>query len=244
MNVNGRGQNLRNHGNGQGATQFCGIAFDTMFFHQEIRRLGSHIKGRIHGGAIPHGKESNGTHRGLGFDGSRCSRITGKNGIAPGQEGNVGDGRSRYLEGLALTVILDFVNIQGQFGQVGHGIGSKVHSKCQDKGFTSQELLGLENHFASRDTHILHEGGGGTNVLDNAFVNDTNQGTDQKGSGKGTSNFLGGSDLGFLDKLMSVEMRITKFPITSPQTFRDGLGFVAIAVFVRHGQKGIGKREK
>mmetsp|Transcript_21565 Transcript_21565/g.46736 ORF Transcript_21565/g.46736 Transcript_21565/m.46736 type:complete len:319 (-) Transcript_21565:103-1059(-) len=218
VNVNGSRQDLGDHGDHESTGQFRSVALHAVFLDKIFRHAGSHVKGGVHGGSITNGKETQGAQRcGRLFDTRGNGRVTGKNGITPGQETNVGHRGGRHLHGLSLLVILDLVRVQHEFRQVGNGVGSEIHGEGQDEWLAGQEFGGLEDHFTSGDTHVLHQLGSGTNILDDALVNDADQRTDQERGRKGTSNFLGGTHFGVFDKLVGVKVRVTEFPITCPE---------------------------
>mmetsp|Transcript_6723 Transcript_6723/g.12909 ORF Transcript_6723/g.12909 Transcript_6723/m.12909 type:complete len:233 (-) Transcript_6723:150-848(-) len=213
MNVQGCRNDLGSYGNGQGHGELGRVAFDAVFFLQVIGSLGCRVEGRVHGCRITCGKESKGTHGGVVLGGIR-GEFSCKDGITPGQQGNVRHGRRGDLELLAFLIAADLVDIKSQFGQVGNSVGTKVYGKGQSKGETSKEGLGLSEHFPRRLGDGLHELGGSTNVLNDALINHRNQRRHQSRSGGGTSDFFGTTSGDTFHKVVRIGVVVSKDPVT------------------------------
>mmetsp|Transcript_21415 Transcript_21415/g.27693 ORF Transcript_21415/g.27693 Transcript_21415/m.27693 type:complete len:232 (+) Transcript_21415:504-1199(+) len=214
MDVARRSKDLGKHGNSQGHGKLCSVALNSMLFDQKVSCFGCKIKCGVHGGSITHTKKSKSPQRSAWF-GLAPSELSSKHRVTPHKKRNVSKRSRRHLVSFTLNVVLDLANVQHEFCQVGNSVSSEVNDESQTEGESTEKCFWLEHHFTGLCCHGLHQTT--LSSLDNRFVDDTDQGTDEERSSKRTSKFFWCSLSSSLDKLVGVEMRVTKFPITGPE---------------------------
>mmetsp|Transcript_12473 Transcript_12473/g.18957 ORF Transcript_12473/g.18957 Transcript_12473/m.18957 type:complete len:228 (+) Transcript_12473:409-1092(+) len=209
MNVQWSSHDLGDDWNYESSGDFSNFLVGVVLSLEVLGCLGCQVEGCDHGCAVTSCEKTNGTHwGGLWLGLATSAEFTSENRVSPCQQSNVCNGGCRNLELLASFWVLDLVQVESQFTQVGNSVCSKVHNHSKLERQPTKELLGLGDHLSRCRSNIAHESRNSFDFLDHALVHDGHERAHQHRRCERTSDFLRSADVRSFQKFMVIHGEI------------------------------------